>query len=96
MVTIEKPVEKIVVREKMGEAKSQISEKPDIEIAAEPDPTDKWNQLADVRSNIYQVQTISINRQIRKGEPIDWGSMGPMDHAYLLIKQKETNLFKNN
>lgn len=92
-VTKEKPKERVVIKEKIVEKQPAHVEKSKVEADAIADPMAKWHRLPDVRSNIYQINTISINRQIRKEEPINWGTMGPMDHAYLLITQKETNVF---
>ncbi len=62
VITIEKPVEQIVIKEKIVEKESGPAEKPEVEQVAEPDPMDKWHRLADVRSNIYQINSLAINR----------------------------------
>jgi len=92
---VEKPVTRTVVKEKVAikEVEAKEKKKAAPETAASLSPLDKWHRMPDIRSNIYQINTIVIHRDIVKDQPMEWGEMGPLDHAYLLVKQKDNMIF---
>lgn len=92
VITSEKSEPKYVENEKIATAKTE-KEKPASDELQGSNPDNKWHRLSDIRSNIYQIHTLTINREIRKGIPVEWGDMGPMDQTYVLIKEKENQIY---
>lgn len=83
-------VEKTVVKEKIVTKEVEPAKE---EPAVVTEALDKWHRLVDLKSILYQVNSLTIDRNIQKGVPIEWGKMGSLGKSYVMIKLKENGVY---